>query len=312
MMTRSQLHSERLKPKKNQSIWRRITKIVALVLLIVLIASAAFAGYLYTKAQATITSAQDPNRTQIHVSANDLSGKTALTTLVIGTATVKNENLATTIVIAGVNAKQQTMTLLSVDADTYLQDKQTTLAQYYASAGLQATIDELSTLFNVKISKYVLADMNGLGDFAQAAGGIVVENDTHFIAKGWEFPTGSVLLKTAKQVNAFTTYLDNDSEEGYLTRQQAVGMELLTQVKKPATLLLHTSGLLGALGKHVKTNVSFADSQKILLNYHNALKTQKKIHVHNSDLTLYDGTTVSIIPDQEQKQSAQTFAKALQ
>ena len=306
----SRSHRTTFKPKKSHSTLKTVLTTLGVLLAVIAIALGALGFKVYSDAKTAVNAAQDPKASSISVTTADFANKDPFTTLIVGTDTVAGQKVATTIVLAAINPTTKKTTFLNIAPDIIMSDEKTTFAQFYREQGLQATINKLQSLFNVKINKYALLDMNMLGSLTQATGGVAVENATTFSADGYSFNVGTLNLKTTAKTNAYLDYRETDTEDSFLTRQQGVGMALLDNLKQPKILVTHYSAILDTLSANVKTNITFADSRTIARNYYQALQTTTKINLHtNTDKST--GGAIKSLNTTKAAKAGQTFNEAL-
>lgn len=298
------------KPKKKHSTLHTVMITLGVLIAVVVIALGALGFKVYSDAKTAVNAAQDPKASSISVTTTNFANKDPFTTLIIGTDTVAGKKVATTIILAAINPSTNKTTFLNIAPDIIMTNKKATFAQYYSERGLQATINKLQSLFNVRINKYALIDMNMLGSLTQATGGVTVENDTKFSADNYSFNVGTLKLTSTAKTNAFINYRKTDTEDSFLARQQGVGMALLDNLKQPKLLVTHYSAILDTLSANVKTNITFADSRTIARNYYQALQTTTKINLHtNTDSST--GTEIKTLNTNKAAQAGETFNDAL-
>lgn len=101
-------------------------------------------------------------------------------------------------------------------------------------------------------------------------GGVTVNSDFAFTVGDMEFHEGANNLN-GKQALAFTRMRHDDVRGTYGRdeRQQKVIAAILAKMKSPQSLTAY-QGIFEALGGNVKTDVTWSQIQKIILNYNQA------------------------------------------
>lgn len=205
------------------------------------------------------------------------------TTLILGTARVDNEKVLMTSSLTSTNAKLKKTSLINVQPLLVFPD-QTTLYQSYTQGGAEAVSKKFNETFGTETNKVVEINFDNMGKLVEASGGIVVQNTTAFVSKGFKFEQGSVQLKTADEVSAYLSLLNSNDQKGYTERLQDVAIATFENLKKPSVLARHSLAILKSFPEVVNTNISFPDFMNMVKHYNKALKVSK-INVHATKIS---------------------------
>jgi anionic cell wall polymer biosynthesis LytR-Cps2A-Psr (LCP) family protein len=112
--------------------------------------------------------------------------------------------------------------------------------------------------------------MEGFKDIVDAVGGITVQNDLDFTYDGIHFTKGQLDLNGSKALSY--TRMRYDDPRGDFGRQQRQRQIIQGVIKEGASVssLTNFSDIFAALGKNVKTNLTFDQLMDIQKNYKEA------------------------------------------
>ncbi|WP_285121007.1 LCP family protein [Lactococcus petauri] len=259
----------------------KFPKVIGITLLVLILIFSGLGVFFYQSSKIAINKANTLHLAEAHP-VNLKKGET-FTTLILGTARVDNEKVLMTSSFTSTNAKLKKTSLINVQPLLVFPD-QTTLYQSYTQGGAEAVSKKFNETFGTETNKVVEINFDNMGKLVEASGGIVVQNTTAFVSKGFKFEQGSVQLKTADEVSAYLSLLNSNDQKGYTERLQDVAIATFENLKNPSVLARHSLAILKSFPEVVNTNISFPDFMNMVKHYNKALKVSK-INVHATKIS---------------------------
>ena len=250
-------------------------KIFIGLLILAVVGTVVFVGKIYFDVQGTIS--------QVHTTAYKtkpvpLSKTQPFSTLIVGTSVVDGQKVIKTAMAAVVNPVTQKTTIVNIDPMKLLPDHDS-LALEYQVGGVLRLKNKVQSMLGITFNEALTLDLDGFGDFAEATGGITIQNPTSFVMNGYQFPKGSLLLTTRAEITAYLSPV-NVNDTPYLeARQQNVGMAIFTNLKKMPTMGNYQQ-LLYALKKNTTSSLNTQDFIDLVLYYRSSLAVDK-INLHS-------------------------------
>ncbi len=290
--------------KKTTKKKSKFPKVFGITLLVLILIFAGLGLYFYQSSKTAINKTNTLQLAEAHP-VNLQKGET-FTTLILGTARVDDEKVLMTSSLTSTNAKLKKTSLINVQPLLVFPD-QTTLYQSYNQNGAEAVSKKFNETFGTETNKVVEINFDNMGKLVEASGGIVVQNTTAFVSKGFKFEQGSVQLKTADEVSAYLSLLNSNDQKGYTNRLQEVAIATFENLKKPSVLARHSVSILKSFPEVISTNISFSDFKNIVTHYNKALKVSK-INVH---ATKMPGNKTQIVTQETLDKVKNKFEKTL-
>lgn len=242
--------------------------------------------------------------------ATDLKKSNAFTTLLIETGTLNNQKACFATVLTATNKATNQATFLNIPVSDVLPNQET-INSIYASGGEKGVIQYVKSTFGVDINKVVNVNIDKIGTFIEATGGISLQNPKAFVSNGYEFKQGTIHLVTAEQVQAYISKVDHSDINAAITRIQNVSMGLYSNLQEVAHVkkiksVNYYRQLLYAYTETVRTNIDFGEFKSIVLNYNKALQNTSKLNLHASTVN-----NIKVIPQSEIDSNKKLFAEAL-
>ena len=166
-----------------------------------------------------------------------------------------------TMIVLTVNPELKSTKMVSIPRDTYteivekgVQDK---INHAYAFGGIEMSMDSIEGLLDIPIDYLVQVNMESFKDIVDAVGGILVTNPLNFKVGSHTFPKGEITLDGEEALSFVRMrYEDPRGDFGRQDRQKQV---IQAVMRKGASLnsLLNYKGIFGAIGKNVRTNMTF-------------------------------------------------------
>lgn len=213
-----------------------------------------------------------------------------------------------TIVVLTVNPEQNSIKMLSIPRDTRTEiighgtvDK---INHAYAFGGVEMSMATVEEFLDIPIDYYMQINMEGFVDIVDAVGGVTVLNDYEFTSYGVHFPKGKVELNGDKALMfGRMRYEDPRGDFGRQLRQRQI---IMAVVKKGASLssLTNYGNIFNALGKNIRTNLTFDEMVDIQKNYRSASNNIEQIEIKGEGQTI--NSIYYFIVSDEEKSRVQT------
>lgn len=166
-------------------------------------------------------------------------------------------------ILATVNTETRQVLLVTTPRDYYVPlsisggvpDKLTHAGIY----GVDVSIDTLEMLYETEIDYYFRVDFTGFKGIVDALGGITVQNDIAFSARGYDYPVGTLemegdeALQFARERKSF---VDGDIQRG--KNQLKVITAVIDKALSPDILMKYT-GILESVEDCFQTNLPYSD-----------------------------------------------------
>jgi len=216
-----------------------------------------------------------------------------------------------TMIVLTVNPETKSIKMLSIPRDTRtkivgrgVEDK---INHAYAFGREEMSMATVEHLLDIPIDYYVKVNMEGFKDIVDAVGGIQVTNDLNFTEEGHQFNKGQIELN-GEQALAFVRMRKEDPN-GDFGRQERQRQVIQGIISKGASLasLTRFDDIFEALGKNVRTNLTFTEMMDIQSNYKEAAGTIDQLQITGENKKIDDIFYV-IVPD-EQIQTVQNELK---
>ncbi|RSK28634.1 LytR family transcriptional regulator [Bacillus sp. HMF5848] len=267
---------KRLQQKKHKK--RRMLTIIGVPLLVLLLATVSYAGFLYWKAMDTLNTMPNELENTEDVAEHDVAvgGKTttkrdkgniSILFMGIDDSMSRNYNSATrtdALMLATFNKKDKSVKLLSIPRDTYTyinaEGKYDKINHAHVFGGVQGTVDAVESLLEIPVDYYVKMNFYAFIDVIDVLGGIDYEvpfemhekdtEDNHnaiHLNPGMQTLTGEEALALAR-----TRKYDSDLERG--KRQQEIMKTILAESASVGAITKY-SQIIDAVGNNMSTNL---------------------------------------------------------
>ncbi|SFA55985.1 transcriptional attenuator, LytR family [Anoxybacillus pushchinoensis] len=292
-------------------------KIIAIVVLLFIIAGA-YAFSMYGKFKETINEMHEPiERERSEQRENELSlGKgEPISFLLIGVDERKNDRgRADSLIVVTLNPKEQSIKMLSIPRDTRTaivgKGKEDKINHSYAFGGVEMTIATVEQFLHIPIDYYIKVNMEGFKDIVDAVGGVTVSNPFAFNYEGESFPKGEITLDGDRALKY--TRMRYDDPRGDFGRQDRQKQVIAAIIKKGASLssLVNYSDILEAIGKNVRTNMTFDEMKQIQANYKEARHHIEQLQMQGKGQKM-NGIYYFIVPEEEREMISNQLKKHL-
>jgi polyisoprenyl-teichoic acid--peptidoglycan teichoic acid transferase len=320
---RSEKHSGKKKKK-----W---PKVVGIVLLLLVLGGGVYAYTIWHSLNDAVGAMHDPvkrEKSEKRAEKVTFKEKDPFSVLLLGTdgsfERKGDVGRSDSMIVLTVNPNEKSVKMLSIPRDTRTEivDKGTVdkINHAYAfgsakggpSEGAEWAMNTVENMLDIPIDYYATINMDGFKDIVNAVGGVTVNNDLDFTYEGIHFAKGQVELD-GKKALAFSRmrYEDPRGDFGRQLRQRDI---IQGVIREGASLssLWNFDDIFDALGKNVKTNLSFKEMVDIQKNYKDAAGKIEQIDIKTGQGSKIDGVYYYIIPDAELGEIQSTLKKHLQ
>ena len=295
---------------------KRWIKIIGIILVLLVAGGGTYAYSIYkslTNAVDTMHQPIDREKSEKRTKEVTLTKKEPFSVLMLGVDERKGDRgRSDTMIVLTVNPENHSVKMLSIPRDTRTEivghgtvDK---INHAYAFGGVEMSIATVENFLDIPIDYYMQINMEGFKDIVDAVGGVTVNNDLDFTYAGVHFTKGPINLDGEKALKySRMRYEDPRGDFGRQLRQRQIIQEVLNEGASLSSLTnYHT--IFTALGKNIKTNITFDEMVDIQQNYKDAVKNVEQMTISGSG-TKIDKIYYLIVSDEE-KQRVQSELKA--
>ncbi|EKN65185.1 membrane-bound transcriptional regulator LytR [Neobacillus bataviensis LMG 21833] len=292
------------KNKKKRK-WLRVTGIILLVLLV---AGGTYAFTVYKSLKTAVETMHQPiDRKQSEKRQEPVTfkEKDPFSVLMLGVdERAGDKGRSDTMIVLTVNPNNKSVKMLSIPRDTRTkivgkgtEDK---INHAYAFGGIPMSMDTVENFLDIPIDYYMKVNMEGFKDIVDAVGGITVQNDLDFTQDGFHFTKGPLTLNGEKALSyTRMRYEDPRGDFGRQTRQRQI-IQGVIQEGASVSSLTNFSDIFAALGKNVKTNLTFDQLMDIQKNYKEAGKNIQQMEIKEQG-TMINKIYYGLVSPEEQQ-----------
>ncbi|KAA6482446.1 LCP family glycopolymer transferase [Bacillus swezeyi] len=217
-------------------------------------------------------------------------------------------------IVMTVNPKTKKTTMTSIPRDTrvFIRSKNdfSKMNSAYTYGGIEGTVQTVEQFLNIPINYYIKINMDGFKDIVDAVGGVTVNNRIDFTLEGVHLSKGKQHLDG----KAALTYarMRKDDPRGDFGRQERQ-REIINQIiHEGAQLksLANYQGILTALEKNVKTNLTLDKMIDIQSSYKEAVKDIKQIEIEGENKKV-DGLWYHLVTDEKRRELSKKLHRQL-
>ncbi|MET3655490.1 LCP family glycopolymer transferase [Sporosarcina psychrophila] len=208
-----------------------------------------------------------------------------------------------TMIVLTVNPALKSSKMVSIPRDTYtemvgkgVQDK---INHAYAFGGIEMSMDSIEGLLDIPIDYVVQVNMESFKDIVDAVGGIKVTNPLDFKVGTYTFPKGEITLDGEKALSFVRMrYEDPRGDFGRQDRQKQV---IQAVMREGASLnsLVNFKSIFGAIGKNVRTNMTFDEMIDVQSKYRDAFGKVDQLYIKEGQGKMMNGVWYYMMNDQE-------------
>ncbi|OXB93140.1 LytR family transcriptional regulator [Parageobacillus galactosidasius] len=229
--------------------------------------------------------------------------KTPISILLIGVDERKGDRgRADSLIVMTVNPNKKSIKMVSIPRDTRTEiigkGKKDKINHSYAFGGVEMTMATVEHFLDIPIDYYIKVNMESFRDIVDAVGGVTVNNPFAFTYEGVTFPKGEITLNGEKALKySRMRKSDPRGDFGRQDRQKQI-IEAIIQKGASFSSLTNYDEVLTAIGKNMKTNLTFDEMQEIQANYKEARHHIEQLHITGKGTTI-NGTYYLIVPEEE-------------
>lgn len=302
----------RSQKQKKKRTWLKVTGIIILLLIV----GAGVYGYnVYKSLTTAVDTMHEPverKQTEKRPEPVVLEEKDPFSVLMLGVDERQGDRgRSDSIIVLTVNPTNKSVKMLSIPRDTRTEivgkgfdDK---INHAYAFGGVPMAMDTVENFLDIPIDYYVQINMEGFKDIVDAVGGVTVNNDLDFTYEGVHFTKGELDLNGEKALKySRMRYEDPRGDFGRQTRQRQIIQGVIKEGASLSTLTNY-GNIFSALGKNVKTNLTFDQMIDIQKNYKQVGNNVQQMEI-KSQGTKINGIYYGLV-SKEEKQRVQTELK---
>ncbi|WP_199426864.1 polyisoprenyl-teichoic acid--peptidoglycan teichoic acid transferase TagU [Thermaerobacillus caldiproteolyticus] len=232
-----------------------------------------------------------------------LKKQTPISILLIGVDERKGDRgRADSLIVLTVNPNKKSVEMVSIPRDTRTEivgkGKEDKINHSYAFGGVEMTMATVEKFLDIPIDYYIKVNMESFKDIVNAVGGVTVNNSFAFTYEGVTFPKGEITLDGEKALKY--SRMRHDDPRGDFGRQDRQKQIIEAVINKGASFssLANYDELLAAIGKNIKTNLTFEQMKDIQAQYKDARQHIEQLHINGNE-TKINGIYYLIVPEQE-------------
>ncbi|MGD7024721.1 LytR family transcriptional regulator [Rossellomorea vietnamensis] len=309
------MRSDKHEKKKS----RKGLKIFGIIALLLVIAGGAYAYSLYDSINDTASDMHekiDREKSDKREKKISVEHKEPFSVLLLGVdERAGDRGRSDTMIVLSVNPNENSTKMVSIPRDTRVDiigrgtvDK---INHAYAFGGVEMAMDTVENFLDIPIDYYAKINMDGFKDIVDAVGGVTVNNDLDFNYEGHHFTKGELTLNGEEALKySRMRYEDPRGDFGRQDRQRQI---IQAVIKEGASIssLWNYGDIFDAIGKNVKTNLTFNEMVDIQKNYKNATGDIEQSQIAGSGTTI-DGIYYFMVPQEEQTAVQQTLKDHLE
>jgi len=294
-------------------------KVIGILILLLVIGAGAYAFTVYNSLTSAVDTMHQPierDKSEKRQEAVTLDKKQPFSVLMMGVDKREGDiGRSDTLIVLTVNPNTKTTKMLSIPRDTRTEiigkGKEDKINHAYAFGGVEMAMNTVENFLDIPIDYYMQINMESFQDIVNAVGGVTVNNDLDFSEGGFHFPKGEILLDGEKALSyARMRYKDPRGDFGRQSRQRQI---IQGVIKKGASFssLTKFDEIFEALGKNVKTNMTFDEMVDIQKNYKDAGNSIQQMEVTGSG-TKIDGVYYYMVHEDEKLKVQQALKEQLE
>ncbi|KAF0824988.1 LytR family transcriptional regulator [Cytobacillus firmus] len=295
----------RVEKRKKKPKW---LKVIGILFLVLLIGAGGFAFMVYkslTDAVETMHQPIDREKSDKRPEKITLEKREPFSVLMLGVDERDGDKgRSDTMIVLTVNPSDKSIKMLSIPRDTRteivgrgFEDK---INHAYAFGNEEMSMATVENFLDIPLDYYIKVNMEGFKDIVDAVGGITVNSSLAFNQEGYQFTEGSNNLDG----NAALAYVrmrkqDPNGDFGRQDRQRQI---IQGVIKKGMSVnsLTNFDDIFGALGKNVRTNMTFAEMKDIQKNYRDAAGKIDQMKISGNGQTI-NKIWYLVVPAEEQQ-----------
>ncbi|MCM3705709.1 LytR family transcriptional regulator [Cytobacillus firmus] len=285
---------------------RKWPKIVGSIFLLIILAGLGYGFMIYKSLTDAVETMHQPVEHKSDKRQEDitLANKEPFSVLMMGVDQRKGDKgRSDTMIVLSVNPNKNSVKMLSIPRDTRteiigkgFEDK---INHAYAFGNEEMAMATVENFLDIPIDYYLKVNMEGFKDIVDAVGGVTVNNSKAFSQGGYQFNEGPNNLN-GKEALAYVRMRKQDPE-GDFGRQNRQRQIIQGVIKKGISVnsLTNYDDIFEALGKNVRTNMTFNEMKDIQKNYKSAAGNIEQMTLKGTGQTI-NKVWYLIVPQEEQ------------
>ncbi|WP_404322690.1 LytR family transcriptional regulator [Cytobacillus firmus] len=296
----------RAEKRKKKPKW---PKVLGMVFLVLLIGGGGYAFMVYkslTDAVETMHQPIDREKSDKRPEKITLDKREPFSVLMLGVDERSGDKgRSDTMIVLTVNPNDKSIKMLSIPRDTRteivgkgFEDK---INHAYAFGNEEMSMATVENFLDIPLDYYIKVNMEGFKDIVDAVGGITVNSALSFNQGGYQFTEGSNNLDG----DAALAYVQMRKQDpkGDFGRQDRQRQIIQGVIKKGISVnsLTNFDDIFGALGKNVRTNMTFAEMKDIQKNYRDAAGSIEQMTISGNGQTINKIWYLIVSSDEQQR-----------
>ncbi|MGD6894449.1 LytR family transcriptional regulator [Bacillus infantis] len=289
--------------KKKKRKWLRV---IGIIVLLIVVAAGVYGFSVYRSLSSAVETMHEPIEREKSAKREEqitLEKKEPFSVLMLGVDERANDKgRSDTMIVLAVNPQKNSVKMVSIPRDTRTEiighgttDK---INHAYAFGGIEMSMETVENFLNIPIDYYMKVNMEGFKDIVDAVGGINVNNDLDFTYENVHFPKEQITLDGEKALKyTRMRYEDPRGDFGRQIRQRQIIQGVIDKGASVSSLTKFDD-IFEALGKNIKTNVSFDEMVDIQKHYKSAGKNIEQMTIEGSGKKI-DGIWYLLVSDEE-------------
>jgi polyisoprenyl-teichoic acid--peptidoglycan teichoic acid transferase len=291
--------------KKGRKKWALAAVLIVITLLL---GAGAYTYYVYNSLTSAVDTMQEPiqrEKSEKREETITLEEREPFSVLMLGVDERKGDKgRSDTMIVLTVNPDMKSVKMLSIPRDTRTdiighgtEDK---INHAYAFGDVEMAINTVEDFLDIPIDYYIKMNMDGFKDIVDAVNGIDVTNVTDFNKGKFHFNEGSIHLNGSEALS-YVRMRKNDPN-GDFGRQQRQRQVIQGVINKGASFssLTRFDDIFAALGKNVKTDITFKEMMDIQKNYKDTRNNIQQLTIEGDGQNIGD-IWYLIVPDEEKQ-----------
>lgn len=293
----------RIDKKKKKIIWPWIFGIIGVIILAVVV----YGIMVYKGLTDTAKEIHEPIEREVsdkRIEPLAFKKQEPFSVLVLGVDKRRNdEGRSDTMIVLTVNPDTKSTKMVSIPRDTYteivgkgIQDK---LNHAYAFGGIKMSMNSVENFLDIPIDYVMQVNMDSFKDIVDAVGGITVNNTLDFTYEDHHFEKGQLTL-TGSQALKYVRmrYEDPRGDFGRQDRQKQVIQAVMREGASLNSLVNYKS-IFSAIGKNVRTNMTFDEMTDIQSKYRDAFGKVDQLYIKDGQGKKMNGIWYYMMNDKE-------------
>jgi len=302
-----------MKSHKRKS--RKWLKVTGIILLFMFIALGIYSYTVYKTFKNAVVTMHQPIEREISAKRETpvvFEKKDPFSVLMLGVDEREGDKgRSDTIIVLTVNPNNNSVKMLSIPRDTRTniigKGKEDKINHAFAFGGVPMAMDTVENFLDIPIDYYMQINMEGFKDIVDAVGGVEVQNNLDFTSNNFHFAKGEITLNGEEALSfSRMRYEDPRGDFGRQSRQRQI---IQAVINKGVSLssLTNFSDIFTAIGKNIKTNLTFEQIVNIQKNYREAGKNIQQMEINETG-TMINKIYYGLVSSEE-KQRIQTELK---